>query len=79
MKIIIKSEQFNKDNLRLLLQAIRDCEQKNFEDKEIFITVDAPSLGIDEIGDILKSVRPPYNYGPIIYKVREDKRLVVEQ
>jgi len=64
----IKSEQLNKEDLRVLLQAIRDCEQKNFKDKEIFIGVEAPDLTTDEMTEILVSIKPPFAYGPVIFK-----------
>ena len=46
MKVIIqvKSEQLNEEDLRLLLQAIQDCHEKNFQNKEISIDVEAPNL-----------------------------------
>lgn len=74
MRVVVqvKSEQLNKDDLRLLLQVIRDCEQKNFKDKEIFVGAEAPDLTVDEMGEILKSIEPPYTYGPIIFKYKEE-------
>lgn len=75
MKVIlqVKSEQLNKDDLRLLLQAVRDCEQKNFKDKEIFIRAEAPELTGAEMLEILTSIKPPYNYGPVIFKNLEQE------
>lgn len=71
VNVQVKSEQLNKEDLRFLLQAIRDCEQKNFKDKEIFIGAEAPDLTTDEMGEILKSIIPPFTYGPVIFKYVE--------
>ena len=71
VNVQVKSEQLTKEDLRLLLQAIRDCEQKNFKDKEIFIGAEAPELTSDEMGEILKSIKPPFTYGPVIFKYVE--------
>lgn len=72
VNVQVKSEQLTKEDLRLLLQAIRDCEQKNFKDKEIFIGVEVPDLTVDEMGEIIKSIKPPYNYGPVIFNHIEE-------
>lgn len=71
VNVQVKSEQLKKEDLRLLLQAIRDCEQKNFKDKEIFIGAEVPDLTADEMGEILKSIKPPFTYGPVIFKYVE--------
>jgi hypothetical protein len=75
MKVVvaITSEQLDRDDLHLLLQAIRDCEQGHFKDKEIFVGVDVPDLTMDEMGEIVKGINPPYNYGPFIFKYKGDK------
>lgn len=73
VNVQVKSEQLTKEDLRLLLQAIRDCEQKNFKDKEIFIGVEAPDLTIDEMSEILKGITPPYNCGPVIFKYVDER------
>lgn len=39
VKVIVQSEQLSKDDLRCLLQAIRDCEQSFFREKEIWIVL----------------------------------------
>jgi hypothetical protein len=74
MKVFVqvKSRELNKDDLILLLQTIRDCEQKNFKHKEISIAVEAPDLSVDEMGEILKSIHPPFTYGPVIFKFKDD-------
>jgi len=70
VKITIQSKQLSKDELQALLQAIRECEQKSFPDKEIFIWVDAPELSTKEMAEILSSIKPPFKYGPIISERR---------
>jgi len=64
VNISIQSEQLSKEDLQLLLQYIRDCEQKNFPDKEIHITIDAPDMSAEEIKEILTEIKPPLKYGP---------------
>ena len=65
VKVLIQSKQLSKEELQLLIQAIRDCEQKSFPDKEISIWIDAPDLTREEMTEILTSIEPPYKYGPI--------------
>jgi hypothetical protein len=64
VKITIQSKQLSKEELQLLMQAIRDCEQKSFPDKEISIWVDAPELTREEMTEILTSIKPPFKHGP---------------
>ena len=64
----IKSDQLNKEDLRALLQAIRDCEMATFPEKEIFVKVEAPDMSSSDMTDVLTSIKPPYNYGPVIFK-----------
>ena len=64
-KLTIQSKELSKEELRLLIQSIRDCEQESFPDKEIFIWIDAPELTREEMTQILTSIKPPYEYGPI--------------
>lgn len=63
VKVSIQSKQLSKEELLLLIQAIRDCEQKSFPDKEIFIWVDAPELIREEMTHILTSIKPPFKHG----------------
>ena len=65
VKITIQSQELSKDELRLLIQSIRDCEQKHFPNKEIFIWMDLPQLTKEEASEILASIKPSYRYGPI--------------
>lgn len=68
VNLSIKSEQLNKEDLRALLQTIRDCEMATFPDKEIYVSAEAPELSTEEMTEILTSIKPPYNYGPVIFK-----------
>ncbi|MBA7670191.1 hypothetical protein ES703_78336 [subsurface metagenome] len=71
VNLSVKSDQLNKEDLRALLQAIRDCEMATFPDKEIYVAAEAPELSTDEMTEILTSIKPPYNYGPVIFKYAE--------
>jgi len=74
VKVIVQSEQLSKDDLRRLLQAIRDCEQSFFREKEIWISAEAPELNSDEMTEVLTSIRPRYEYGPVIFKYGRRER-----
>ena len=74
IKVIVQSEQLSKDDLRHLLQAIRDCEQNCFREKEIWISAEAPELSSDEMTEVLSSIRPPYEYGPVIFNYGRGER-----
>ena len=62
VKLIVDSQQLTKEELQQLIQSIRDCEQKSFPDKEVFIWIDAPELSASEGKQILASIKPPYKY-----------------
>ncbi len=62
VKLIIDSQQLTKEELQQLIQSIRDCEQKSFPDKEVFIWIDAPGLSASEGKQISASIKPPYKY-----------------
>ncbi|MBA7506556.1 hypothetical protein ES706_05248 [subsurface metagenome] len=64
VKVTIQSKELSKEELRRLIQSIRDCEQKHFPDKEIFIWLDLPQLTREETAGVLTSIKPPYKYGP---------------
>jgi hypothetical protein len=70
VKLTIESKQLSKEELRALIQAIRDCEQKSFPDKEIFIWIDAPELSSEDAAEILDSIKPPYKYGTTLWVKR---------
>ena len=65
VKVTIQSQELSKEELQLLIQSIRDCEQKHFPNKEIFIWMDLPQLTREEVAEILASIKPNYRYGPI--------------
>ncbi len=62
IKLSLESQQLTKEELRLLIQSIRDCEQKSFPDKEIAIWIEAPELSASECEQILASIKPAYKY-----------------
>lgn len=66
VKVTIQSKELTKEELRALIQGIRDCEVKSFPDKEISIWVEVPELSEAECTEILTSIKPPYKYGPVI-------------
>ncbi len=72
VKVIVQSEQLTTDDLRRLLQAIRDCEQRFFREKEIWVSAEAPELTSEEMTEVLTSIKPPYDYGPVIFKFGEE-------
>ena len=66
----IRSKDLSREELRDLIQAIRDCEQKSFPDKEIYIWIDAPELSNEKATEILDSIKPPYKYGTTLWLKR---------
>jgi len=73
VKIVINATGMTKEDMRALLQAIRDCEMATFPDKKIYVSAEVPELSTDEMTEILTSIRPPYNYGPVIFKYSEEE------
>ncbi len=71
--LIIDSDQFVKEDVRALLQAVRDCEQANFPDKQLNISVEVPWLSVDVVQELLTGIKPPFKHGPMIFK-RRDRR-----
>lgn len=68
MNIIIYSDELSRKDIEALLQAIRDCEQKNFPDKAIGIFAVIPALTSAECTEVLKSIKPPFTGGePMIF------------
>jgi hypothetical protein len=67
----ISSEQLNKEDIRALLQSIRDCETQNFPGKVISIIVEVPELTSEVCKDILTGIKPGFKHGPMIFKRRE--------
>jgi hypothetical protein len=66
--IVIYSEELAQGDIQLLLQAIRDCEQKHLADKEIRIAVMVPDLKAVDCARILNAVKPPFKHGPILFQ-----------
>ena len=71
VKLTLESKELTKEELRRLIQSIRDCEVKSFPDKEISIWVEVPELPTAECAEILTSIKPPYRHGPIIRQRRQ--------
>jgi len=70
VKVTIYSQQLIKEELRDLIQGIRDCEQRSFPDKEISIWIEAPELSAAESKEILASIKPPYLGPRLEFKMR---------
>lgn len=70
VKLTIQSNQLSKEELQALIQGIRDCEQRSFPDKEIYIWIEAPELTSEEAAEILDSINPPYKYGTSLWVKR---------
>ena len=68
VNISVKSDQLNKEDLRALLQAIRDCEMATFPDKEIYVLCEVPEMTEDDTRDILTRIKPPYGYVPLVLR-----------
>ncbi len=54
----------SKEEVQLLLQKIRDCEQESFPQKEIGVFLFVPELTTEEGTAIMGGVKPPFQYGP---------------
>lgn len=65
--ILLWSQELTREDLRLLLQAIRDCEQSNFPEKFIGIFTSADDLTTAECEEIIASIKPPFKYGPRVF------------
>ena len=70
VKFTIQSKELTKEEVRLLIQSIRDCEIKYFPNKEISIWIEVPELTTAECTEILASIKPPYKYGPSVRQIR---------
>ncbi len=66
ISIVICGDNFTKEELRHLLQGVRDEEQRSFPEKEIFMAVYTPQLTTTELAEILGSLKPPFKQGPLI-------------
>ncbi|KKL48306.1 hypothetical protein LCGC14_2326820 [marine sediment metagenome] len=67
----IKSEELSKEDLQALLQAIRDCEMATFPEKVIYITIEAPDMTMEDMTELLRSIKPPYDIGPVVLNIRD--------
>lgn len=68
IKLTIKSDELDKDDLRALLQAIRTIEQTAFKEKKIYVSCEAPDMPTKDMAEVLSKIDPPYDYGPVIFK-----------
>ena len=68
VKLTLESKELTKEELRCLIQSIRDCEIKYFPNKAISIWVEVPDLSTEECAEILASIKPPYGRGPIVLR-----------
>ena len=62
VSLSVKSVQLDKEDVRALLQAIRDCEKATFPDKEIFISCVVPEMKVKDLMNIMASIRPPFAF-----------------
>lgn len=58
--IVIYSEQLAEEDIRILLQAIRDCEQTYFKNKEVGIFIRVPALSQEQCQKILSNIKPGF-------------------
>ena len=66
MNVVVYSEEMNKEDVRALLQSIRDCEQKSFPDKTIVVAVFVPELSTEDVNAILSQMKPSFKQGPVV-------------
>ena len=66
--ITIRSSQLDKDDLKKLLQSIRDCEQANFPDKVISIILEVPEMSEEEGVKLLEGIKPTFGGGMLVAK-----------
>ena len=73
VELSLTSDQLDKEDIRALIQAIRSCERATFPEKEVSIQVVAPDLSMDDMGEILRSIKPPFGLGPFSFKRGEEE------
>ncbi len=66
MNVVVCSEELTKEDVRALLQSIRDCEQNSFPDKTIVVAVFVPELSTEDVTEILSQMKPPFKQGPVV-------------
>ncbi len=76
MNVVVYSEELTKEDIRALLQGIRDCEQKSFPDKTIVVAVFAPEMSTEGITEVLSQIKPPFKQGPVVLSGVNDKSKV---
>ncbi len=64
VNVVVYSEDLTREDIQLLLQSIRDCEQKLFPQKEIGIFLFVPELTTEEGTTIMAGIKPPFKFGP---------------
>jgi len=65
ISIVVYSDDLTREDVALLLQSIRDCEQKSFLQKEIGVFLFAPALTTQEATEIMARIKPPFTHGPL--------------
>jgi len=73
MNVVVYSEELNKEDIQVLLQSIRDCEQKSFPDKTMVVAVFVPEMSTEEMTEILSQIKPPFKQGPMVLAGLSDK------
>ena len=73
MNVVVYSEELNKEDIQVLLQGIRDCEQNSFPDKTIVVAVFVPELSTEDVTEILSQIKPPFKQGPVVLAGISDK------
>ena len=72
INIVIFSEELTKEDIRLLLQSIRDFEQTSLPHREIGVAVFIPELSTDECREVVKDIKPPFKHGPFVLGGKRD-------
>ena len=60
VNIVIYSEQLAREDIQALLQAIRDCEQRHFQSKEVGIAIFAPALSKEQCQELIIGIKPAF-------------------
>jgi len=68
VKLSVRSDQLDKEDVRALLQAIRDCERETFPYKEIYVSCEVPEMNRGDLKNILDSIRPPFEFRSLIVR-----------
>jgi len=58
VNISVRSDQLDKEDVRALLQAIRDCERATFPEKQTYVSCVIPEMNKKDLKNILDSIRP---------------------